>query len=496
MRFFLNLSFRYKVPLWGSLLIVGTAIIISSTLLARTYGELKSDLLHDATSLGRTMASVLFSAILHDQVWRAYETIKAPAGGEPHDNPSQAESLVVLDRLGRVYVSTTPESVPILADFRQLSPEFASLAGGDFQTGRETRLLESDASDHMYVVTPIQEESAHLGTLVQIYSKKALHLRFQKSAGQAALIALLVIVLLLPIGWYWGQRTAVPLVRLTERMEELGQRLPENLAPELYDYHDELGRLYGAYNRTLRQLREKAQIEGQMIHSERLAAIGRLTAGIAHEVNNPLVGMLTALDTLRHHDDLSPRTLKTLTLIERGLLQIKDTVGALLVEAKEKSRDLVPQDTEDVRTLIDPQARERRVRLHWDSRLQAPLPLPSSAVRQVLMNLLLNAVHASEAEGEVSVRIVADDATLSIVVINGGRILSDMQTAHLFEPFAIAEERGRGLGLWVCYQIVRQLGGDIAVESEMREGVARTAFTVTLPAVTSPTVTLPGSAPE
>ena len=481
MRFLLNLSFRYKVPLWGSLLIIGTAMIVSGTLLLRSYGELKSDLLRDASNQGRSMAVTLFSAVLHDQVWRAYEIIKAPVSGASGDSPGQAESLVVLDQQGRVYVSTNPESMPMLADFKQLLPEFASVAGIDAQRDGETGLLEPDGSDHIFLVTPIREETAHLGTLVQIYSKAVLRSRFQKSAGQAVLIALLVTVLLLPIGWYWGRRTAVPLVRLTERMEELGRRLPDSLSPEIYDYQDELGRLYNAYNRTVQQLREKAQIEGQMIHSERLAAIGRLTAGIAHEVNNPLVGMLTALNTLRHHDDLSPRTLKTLTLIERGLMQIRDTVGALLVEAKVKSRDFQPQDAEDVRTLIEPQAREQGVSLRWDSQLTATLPLPSSSVRQVLINLLLNAVRASEPGGEVGAVVTAADATLSVTVINGGRILTDMQTAHLFEPFATAGERGRGLGLWVCYQIAHQLGGEIEVESEMRDGAGRTAFKVTLP---------------
>lgn len=481
MRFLLNLSFRYKVPLWGSLLIVGTATIISTSLLLRSYEELKSDLLRDATTQGRTMATTLFPAILHDHVWRAYEIIKAPFARESGDSPVQAESFLVLDQRGQVYVSTNPERLPMLADFRQLSPEFASLAETIAQPGRDTRVLEPDGSDHLFVATPIREEQAHLGTLVQIYSKKVLQSRFQKSAGQAALIAFLVIVLLLPLGWYWGQRTAVPLVRLTERMEELGRRLPDDLAPELYDYQDELGRLYRAYNRTLHELREKAQIERQMIHSERLAAIGKLTAGIAHEINNPLVGMLTALNTLRHHDELSPRTLKTLTLLDRGLMQIKDTVGALLVEAKVKSRDLSPQDVEDVRTLIEPQARERGVSLRWDSQLNAPLPLPSTSVRQVLINLLLNAVQASGPGGEVGVAIAIADTSLSIVVVNGGQMLTDTQTAHLFEPFANADERGHGLGLWVCYQIARQFGGDIAVQSEMRDGLGRTSFKVILP---------------
>src|SRR5512133_1932440 len=246
MRFLLNLSFRYKVPLWGSLLIVGTAAIISTTLLLRSYQEMKSDLLRDATTQGRTMATTLFPAILHDQVWQTYEIIKAPFGREPGDSPVQAESFVVLDQRGQVYVSTSPEAMPMLADFRRLSPDFAALADAIAGPGRDTRVLEPDGSDHLFVATQIREEQAQMGTLVQIYSKKVLQSRFQKNAGQAALIALLVIVLLLPLGWYWGQRTAVPLVRLTERMEELGQRLPDDLAPELYDYQDELGRLYNA----------------------------------------------------------------------------------------------------------------------------------------------------------------------------------------------------------------------------------------------------------
>jgi hypothetical protein len=129
MRFLLNLGFRYKVPLWGSLLIVATAMLISSTLLLRSYGELKSDLLRDVATQGRTMAATLFSAILHDQVWRAYETVKAPFSRESEDGPRQVEFLVVLDRQGRVYASTNPESAPILADFVRLAAHLPGKRG-------------------------------------------------------------------------------------------------------------------------------------------------------------------------------------------------------------------------------------------------------------------------------------------------------------------------------------------------------------------------------
>ena len=430
---------------------------------------------------GRPLANPLSPAVLQDQVWRAYEILKSPLSANPPGTPGQPESLLVLNPEQQVYVSTLPRTLPMLADFRQLSPEFAEVAESVARPGSDTSVVEPRGSGYLFVATPIVQDDAQLGTLVQVYSKKVLLSRFIESAGRAALVTGLVLVVLLPISWYWGQRTAIPLVRLAEQMEQLGQRVPDNLSPGLYDYRDELGRLYQAYNRTLRQLREKALIEQEMIHSERLAAIGRLAAGIAHEINNPLLGMLTALNTLRRHGEANTRTLKTLTLLERGLTQIKETVAALLVEAKVKSRNLSPQDLDDVRTLIEPQARKRSVTIHWSNDVTAPLDLSSTSVRQLLLNLLLNAVQASDEGGEVGATIAMAGETLCIEIVNGGRALTEAQTTHIFEPFVTASEPGRGLGLWVCYQIARQLGGSIDVESAIRDGRGLTRFKVALP---------------
>src|SRR3989304_4252434 len=128
MRVLFNLSFRYKIPLWGSLLIVGTAAIISSTILLRSYDELKRDVLRNAASQGRTLAYTLFPAILQDQVWQAYEILKSPLSANSPGAPGQPESLLVLNADQQVYVSTLPRTLPMLADFRRLSPEFANVA--------------------------------------------------------------------------------------------------------------------------------------------------------------------------------------------------------------------------------------------------------------------------------------------------------------------------------------------------------------------------------
>ena len=119
--------------------------------------------------------------------------------------------------------------------------------------------------------------------------------------------------------------------------------------------------------------------------------------------------------------------------------------------------------------------------VNWTNDLAGPLDISSTPVRQLLINLLLNAVQASDEGGEVDVTIAAAERTLSISVVNGGRVLTEAQTRHLFEPFVTADEPGRGLGLWVCYQIAQQLGGSIDANSEMRDGCGLTRFNVVLP---------------
>jgi len=483
-RSLLNLSFRYKIPLWGSFLIVATALITSSTLILHAYDDVKRDLLRNAVSQGRTLAKTLVPALLQDHVWQAYEIVSAPLHGPTPENAVQADTLLVLDQRLQLFVSTRPQTLPMLADFARVSGEYAQVAASLGQMEGDSKVVEPAASEYLYVATPIVDDQTRLGTLVQIYSKRILWPRFVETAGQAGWVALLVLAVLLPINWYWGQRTATPLLRLAERMEQLGRSLPEELPANIYDYEDELGRLFRAYNQTLQQLREKAVIEREVIHSERLVAIGRLAAGIAHEINNPLLGMLTSLNTLRHHGAPDARTSKTLTLVERGLTQIKETVAALLVEAKVNSRDFAPQDIEDVNTLIAPQAAKRRVTVAWASALAEPVPLPSTLVRQVMINLILNAVRASEEGGEVEAAVAVTGDRLLFKVVNGGRSLSKEQTEHLFEPFTNAGESGRGLGLWVCYQIVKQLGGNISVDSETVEGAGHTRFEVALPFAT------------
>lgn len=480
LRTFFNLSYRYKIPLWGSFLIIATACIISATLLFRAYADLKADLLRNAASQGNTLAISLFKAVLHDDVWRAYEIVNSPFHGATPEYPVQAETLLVVNREGQVYVSTRPDDIPMLTPLERISPAYAALAANWDRVGTQTRAIEPEDTDRIFVVTPIVEETAQVGTLIQVFSKSVLIPRFLESADRAAMMAGLVLAILLPINWLWGRHTAEPLAQVADSMESLARGEPQALPAHIYAHHDEIGRLFDTYNRTAEQLREKASLEQEVMQSERLAAIGRLTAGIAHEVNNPLAGMLTAIDTLKQHADLDPKVAKTVGLIERGLTQIADTVRALLVETKVQSRPLTPEDVADVQTLLHAQIAAKQLDVVWGVAFDAPVSVPASLFRQVLINLVLNAIQAAPQRGRIDIEVATFPDRLTLNVRNDGEPLGEEILQHLFEPFTTTKASGHGLGLWVTYQMVQQLHGHIWADNE--EG--RVRFSAQFPLTT------------
>lgn len=286
-----------------------------------------------------------------------------------------------------------------------------------------------------------------------------------------------MLAILLPFGWYLGNRAVQPLIHLAACLGKVGRQPPDEIECTLNEGRDEVGQLGSSFRQMLRELRDKQRLEQQMIASERLAAVGRLAAAVAHEINNPLGGMLNAINTFRRHGRSDGMTEQTLSLLERGLNQVSDSVSALLVEARPESRALTPQDIDDVYTLLKPDAQKHAVRLRWANNLQGDFTLPSTPTRQVLINLSLNAVQATPEGGTVTCRIDKERGRLHIRVDNEGENIPSERLNRLFEPFLHHNPSSSGLGLWVTYQIVQQLHGDIAVKS----GEGHTRFSVRLP---------------
>lgn len=475
MRLF-DLSLRFKMPLWGGSLILATAIALSGSFAVQAWDNLNKDILKNAEELGRVTAHSLFPVMLHDDLWKAFEVVSLPRAANPE--AAVTETLTVLDTANRVYVSSRPEHHPVLSELAALGVDY-DLLNGELPLAADADIYVRDARDaqHIYVAVPIANDGVRLGTLLVTYNKSLHRERFLLLLKRAAWITLLVLAVLLPVTAYWGHRMMQPMRLVTERISRIGAGELEPLDPSLYPYRDEMGMLSLAYEDMVSALREKAEFEKEVVKSERMAAVGRLSASIAHEINNPLGGMLNAISTLKRHGSADALTQRTVSLLERGLSQIRETVAALLIQTKVKNRPLTPNDFEDVRILVTPAANKQATQIGWSIDLPATVSLPATLLRQVLINLMLNAIAAAGQDGRVGVSAQVEGGQFVLAVGNNGKSLLPEQLSRLFEPFTKFSEQGHGLGLWICYTIVTDLGGTIGAESN--SGLTR--FTVTIP---------------
>lgn len=481
MKRFFDLSLRYKIPIWGSFIIIVTTMMVSLSLVYKAYDDLRQSLLVSSASLAHRLSEDLFHPMMEDDLWHAFEIISAPLVSSHAKDLQKPKIILILDNDLRVVASTDPMLIPMGTPVNQLTPEYSMFV----QRIAESKSLTFHTYDmqdekNFYIAAPIATDGFTMGTLIVVHSKdEILWPRFFQILIHGATMGVIALAILLPVNWYWAHRTARPLVLIGQRMKENDLQAATEVVDQLYPYKDELGELFQAYKRMLVEQRNKEALEQQVVHSERLAAVGHLAAGVAHEINNPLGGMLTAIDTLNAYGTMDPRTAKTIALIQRGLKQIKETVGALLVEARVRNRDLEPQDFEDVRSLVFPQVQKKELQLQWASNLARPVPLQANQIRQVLINLLLNAIQAANCRGVVECRVDDQQTHLLMWVENDGKGFTPEQRAHLFEPFSPLSQsgQGHGLGLWVTYQIVQQLGGTIDLQQEG----GRVRFAVTLP---------------
>lgn len=462
-----DLSLRWKIPLRVMAAVLGTAITVTAALVVWEYDEMRQNLEGHAKSLGRVLANTLVAPVLHDDIWRAYEILQSARETYPAAPELQAEVVLITDADYKVFVSTKPREFPIGSSPATRGGAYAQLRTGMVSgDAMAQRVLEPADSTVYFVMSPLVADGVALGHVILGYSKVSFVPRFVGLVKRAALVTVLVLLIIAPISWIWASRTGEPLLRLAEAMRRVPDELEESRLTDLPKSGDEIGQLAAAYQRMVGELKNKQELERQMLVSERLAAVGRLTAGIAHEINNPLGGMLTAINTYqRHGSGIDPLALSTLSLLERGLTQIRQTVGALLVESKAKDRPFAAEDVDDMLILAEAEAHGRSIGVVVESNLEGSLPLPATLMRQILLNLLLNAVAAAEEGGDVRLVVASAGKQLHLAVTNDGDYIPQERMDTLFEPFATTSERGNGLGLWIVYQIVQQLGGEIEVES-------------------------------
>ncbi|BDV43721.1 hypothetical protein GURASL_26440 [Geotalea uraniireducens] len=268
---------------------------------------------------------------------------------------------------------------------------------------------------------------------------------------------------------------------------------------------------------------ELKSAHAQMLQKEKMASIGQLAAGVAHEINNPIGFITSNLGTLGKYQDKLATFIKTLeemlaasgdqaviAEIAAGRKQLKidyvlDDIGSLIAESldgADRVRKIV-QDLKSFSRVDEAECKMASVHECLDSTINivwneikykatlnkdyGDIPLIKcypQQLNQVFMNLLVNAAHAIDKQGEIAVRTWTDEKSLFVSIADTGAGIPVENLSRIFEPFFTTKEvgKGTGLGLSISYDIVKKHGGDLSVASEVGVG---TTFTVRLPMITS-----------
>jgi signal transduction histidine kinase len=235
-------------------------------------------------------------------------------------------------------------------------------------------------------------------------------------------------------------------------------------------------------------LEDLERTQGQLLHQEKMASIGRLAGGVAHEFNNLLGGINgCAREVLETEQD--PDRREAMEVIARAARRATDITEQLLRFSRRRPQHVQQIDVaaviEEALLLIEPRARQANVEIYRDLAADLRLSADAGELHQVFLNLFTNAVQAMPDGGTLTVTARARDGEVAVTVNDTGVGIAAEHRDHLFEPFFTTKDdesdwfqRGTGLGLSVSYSIVEAHGGTLRVDSTSGEGAT---FLVSLP---------------
>lgn len=239
-----------------------------------------------------------------------------------------------------------------------------------------------------------------------------------------------------------------------------------------------------------RDITEQTRMRAQLLVADRLAAIGTLAAGVAHEVNNPLMYMMANLEFLREELGGNVEHARMLADTYDGAVRVRDIVRDMRAFSRVDDTQLASVDVREVIELalrMTHNELRHRARIRCDVGEALVVRADRGKLCQVLVNLLVNAAQAmpeNEADHEIAISARAAGEQIVIAVGDTGAGIAAEHLSRIFDPFFTTKPvgQGTGLGLYICHSAIRAVGGEMSVESRVGVG---TTFTIKLPTATA-----------
>ncbi len=236
--------------------------------------------------------------------------------------------------------------------------------------------------------------------------------------------------------------------------------------------------------RLQRSREELLQAQKQIYQAEKLASIGRLASGVAHEINNPLNGIKSCLYAIEKNPENRERTSEYLKLINEGITNIELIVKKLLGFARQKGKSdeeiNIRENIDKVLSLLEYRLKQKKINLVRNYVSEARVKADAQLLQEVFMNIIINALDAVEENGEIAIEIRAEKKNAVVEISDDGIGIPEEDFDKIFDPFYTTKEpgKGTGLGLSVSLGIIDNMGGSIKVESARGKG---SKFSIIIP---------------
>ncbi|CUH67115.1 Sensor protein ZraS [Thalassovita gelatinovora] len=464
---FRRIPLSLRVPLLTAGLMVLLGVVASQQVLS-TLGKVQDARIRELAQLQIEALSVALGPhVLRDDIWEIYDTLERAAG---ETKGRRMIFTVVADENGRVMAATDPVRAPLDSPISALTE------------GAQTAQTLSVTGDAVQVrlLAPLRYQGRTVGQIMTELDVADL-ISERLRAGQLLLLGNAVATGVLSIlGYLAMRRMLMPIARLVRRMRETAdapEPIPESDLPR---GDTEMTRLVKTYNAMTDAVEAKAETERRLAERERFVSLGRLSSSLAHEINNPLGGLLNAADTIRQYSDRPDVVRQSADILTRGLNHLRDVAQATLDQNRldRSSAPLTFEDFEDLRLLIGPEVSRQEQKLRWQigASGEALSTFASAPIRQILLNLLLNASAAAGAKGEVSLLVSEKPGVLCLIVEDSGDGLSDAARTRLLSDAPVPP--GGGVGLRLVHDLVKELNG--CIRSERADHITIVDVTVPL----------------
>lgn len=443
-----------RVPLIVAVLVAGLALATGQAVLSRLARDQERHLSELASAFLDGLATAVQPAAARADVWEAFDALDRARTRYGALRPML--SAVLLPD-GTVLASAEPRSVP---SGTRLPSVIAAQADTAAAAGRP--VLDADAATAV-LARDLAEGDVPVGRIVAQADIGPL------LAERRAVVRTLVLVngafalVFAAAGGLLVRHLLAPADLVRRRLTEAARGGRPVPVDETVGIGPEHAALLAAWNQAAAASAEREAMAARLAKEERHAQVGRLAAAMAHEVNNPLGGLITAVDTLSDHGDDPAVRAEALGLLRRGLGDIRNVVRAGLVtwRGTPGTTALAAQDFEDLRLLVRHEVARRGLTLDWQNDLPDQIAVDRTLARQVALNLLLNAAAASPPQGTLRFRAGKLDGGGAVVeVTDAGPGLPPAVEVLLVACDGPPPEDG-GLGLWTAVRLARSLGGRI-----------------------------------